>query len=88
MACSVLLTLLVLTISKAAEAVDHQCPVAGSASGMADFQQVTTVDYCVVDDCTIMRTDSGEELDIVYTTDSLLVVTPKGNQPRHCTNIL
>ena len=77
---SALLILAVLIACKAVATVDHWCPDAGSASGMVDVQQVTKVDYCVVDDCIIMRTDTGEELDIVYTTDSHLVVTPKGSQ--------
>jgi len=48
-----------------------------SASGMTDHQQVTTLLYCMVDNCTIMMVDSGEILDTIYTTDSLLV---NGNQ--------
>jgi len=83
MAYNALFVLLLLLISKAAAAtVDHQCPAATSASGIAEFQEVATVDldYCVVDDCTIQRTDTGEQLDIIYTTDSLLVVTNKGNE--------
>jgi len=76
----VLFVLLLLLISKnAAAAVDHQCPAAASASGIAEYEQVITVDYCVVDDCIIQRTDTGEQLDIVYSNDSLLVVTTKGN---------
>ena len=64
---------------------DHQCSpdqpsTGGSATGIDDLQQVTTLQYCLVDDCTIMMIDTGEELDIVYTTDSLLVVAVKGNQ--------
>ena len=64
---------------------DHQCSpdqpsTSSSATGIDDLQQVTTLQYCLVDDCTIMMIDTGEELDIVYTTDSLLVVAVKGNQ--------
>ena len=44
---------------------------------MADHQQVTILQYCLVDNCTIMREDNGEILDI---TNSLLVPTPRGNQ--------
>jgi len=83
MAYNALFILLLLPISKAAAAtVDHQCPAAASASGIAELQEVATVDldYCVVDDCTIQRTDTRERLDIVYTTDNFLVVTNKGNQ--------
>ena len=52
----------------------------GSASGMADHQQVTTLQYCLIDNCTIMRVDNGEILDIIFTTDSLLITTSRGNQ--------
>ena len=51
---------------------DQQLP----ASGDDDLQQVTTLQYCRADNCTIIRLDTGEELDIVYTTDSLIVTTP------------
>ena len=80
--------LTVVLISAATNATspdDHRCspdqPSTGSsASGIDDLQQVTTLQYCLVDDCTIMVIDTGEELDIVYTTNSLLIVTVKGNQ--------
>ena len=51
---------------------DQQLP----ASGDDDSQQVTTLRYCLFDNCTIKRIDTGEKLDIVYTTDSLIVTTP------------
>ena len=51
---------------------DQQLPV----SGDDDLQQVASLQYCLVDNCTIMMIDTGEELDIVYTTDSLIVTTP------------
>ena len=44
-----------------------------TASGMEDFQELQ---YCLIDKCTIMRIDTGQQLDIVYTTQSHLVVTP------------
>ena len=47
---------------------------------MADHQQVTTLQYCLVNNCTTMRVDNGEILDITYTTDSLLVATPRRMQ--------
>jgi len=46
------------------------------ASGDDDLQQVTNLQYCLVDNCTIKRIDTGEKLDIAYTTDSLIVTTP------------
>jgi len=51
---------------------DQQLP----ASGDDGHQQVTTLQYCLVDDCTIKRIDTGEKLDIAYTTNSLIVTTP------------
>ena len=46
------------------------------ASGDDDLQQVTTLQYCLVDNCTIMMIDTGEELDIMYATDGLIITTP------------
>ena len=50
-----------------------------SSSGVKDLQ-VTPLHYCIIDNCTIMRVDTGETLDIIYTTDSLMVVTPTDGQ--------
>ena len=55
---------------------DVQSPASGSGHS-TDLSQVTTLQYCIIDNCTIMRTDTGQQLDIVYTTESLLIVTPK-----------
>ena len=57
---------------------DVQSPASGSPN--TDLSQVTTLQYCVIDNCTIMRIDSGQQLEIVYTTESLLIVTPIGGQ--------
>ena len=48
-----------------------------AASGMDDLWQLQ---YCLIDNCTIMRIDTGQQLDIAYTTQSHLVVTPTDNQ--------
>ena len=65
----------VLTFSEATPAtVNHRCPVGDSAGG--DPNLAVSVDYCVSNDCIIKRVDT--ELDIVYATDSILVITPKG----------
>ena len=74
MACLTLLFVVILAVSKVASLCcsDQQLP----ASGDGDLQQVTTLQYCLVDNCTIMMIDTGEKLDIVYTTDSLIVITP------------
>jgi len=68
---------LILTLSKAAaEECAHQKP---GSSGVLDLQQVTTIPYCFIGECTIKRVDTGQQLDIIYTTNSVLVVTPTGN---------
>ena len=80
-----LFLLLVLTVSKAV--VAQQCSTKQSdGSGVPDqgrdapdLQQVVTTKYCLLNDCTIMDYETGQHLNIIYTTDSLLVVTPKGN---------
>ena len=52
--------------------------LAAVASGMNDLQELQ---YCVIDDCTIMRTDTGHQLDIACTTQRhLLVATPTDGQ--------
>ena len=53
---------------------DVQSPASGSHN--TDLSQVISLQYCVIDNCTIMKIDTGEQLDIVYTTESLLIVTP------------
>jgi len=74
MACFTLLFVVILTISEISSlrCSDQQLP----ASGGDHLQQVTTVQYCHVDNCTIKRIDTGEKLEIAYTTDSFLVATP------------
>ncbi|XP_065907697.1 uncharacterized protein [Dysidea avara] len=78
-----LFIILFLAISKevpvaAAQECSSQPPADGS--GAPDLQQVTTMPYCYIDDCAIENYETGQQLDIAYTTDSVLVVTPKGNQ--------
>ena len=48
-----------------------------SASGL---QEPTKLQYCLIDNCTIIRNDTGQQLDIVYTTQSHLVVIPTDGQ--------
>ena len=52
-------------------------PPAALASGMDDLQRLQ---YCLIDNCTIIRTDTGQQLDISYTTQSHLIVTPMDGQ--------
>ena len=42
--------------------------------------KVITLRYCIIDNSTILRLDTGDQLDIVYTKDSTLVVTMKDSQ--------
>jgi len=75
MACVTLLFIATLTtVSKVTSlhCSDQQLP----ASGADDLQQVITLQYCLIDNCTIMNIDTGEKLDIVYTTDSFIITTP------------
>ena len=75
---TVLFFFLTLTTYTTQTSLDHHCnsDVYSSASGMDDLQQSTTLQYCLIDNCTIIRNDTGQQLDIVYTTQSHLVVTP------------
>ena len=79
MAYLCLLLIAILTVASGATPLycsDVQSPVSGSGHN-TDLSQVTTLQYCIIDNCTIMRTDTGQQLDIVYTTKNLLIVTPK-----------
>ena len=77
MACFTVLFIVALTASKVAllRCPDQQLPASGDDMQL-DFKKVTTLQYCLVDNCTIKMIDTGEKLNIVYTTDSLLVTTP------------
>jgi len=74
MACFTVLFVVILTASKVTSrhCSSQQLP----SSGDDDFQKVTILQYCLVDNCTIKRMDTGEILDIAYTTYSLIVATP------------
>ena len=83
MDCRVLLLILILTTTQTTS-LHHHCnssdEYSSAASGMADLKELTTLQYCLIDNCTIIRIDTGQQLDIVYTTQSLLVVTPTDGQ--------
>ena len=78
---SILLLILISTTTQTTS-LHHHCnsDVYSSTSGMDDLQQPTTLQYCLIDNCTIIRIDTGQQLDIVYTTQSHLVVTPTDGQ--------
>ena len=74
-----LLSIAILTVASGATPLycsDVQSPAGGSGHN-TDLSQITTLQYCIIDNCTIMRIDTGQQLDIVYTTEGLLIVTPK-----------
>ena len=76
MGCFTLLFIAILTVSTVTSLLCSDRRPLGSASG-DDVPRLTTLQYCFIDDCTIMRTDTGEKLDITYTTDdSLIIATP------------
>ena len=78
MACFALLLITVLSVASGQATPLYCSNVQSPASGShnTDLSQVTTLQYCIIDNCTIMRIDTGQQLDIVYTTESLLIVTP------------
>ena len=78
MACSTLLLITILSVASGWATTLYSSDVQSPASGShnTDLSQVTTLQYCIIDNYTIMRIDTGQQLDIVYTTESLLIVTP------------
>ena len=70
-------TLLLITILSVAsgQATPLHCSEAASGSHNTDLSQVTTLQYCIIDNCTIMRIDTGQQLDIAYTTESLTPIS-------------
>ena len=76
MVCSALLLITILTVTSGATPLycsDVQSSASGSHHG--NLSQVISLHYCIIDNCTIMRVDTGQQLDIVYTIETLLVVT-------------
>ena len=83
MVWTALFLLVLLTTREATSISSHSCSsgTQSSASGndadMIDLSQAaTSLQYCMIDNCTIMRIDTGEELEISHTTESLLVAIP------------
>ena len=79
MVCIMFLLVVIFTASEATLLYCSPSDHIGSGS-MDDLQQVTTLQYCVVDNCTIMRIDTGQQLDVVYTTESIIVINPTNGQ--------
>jgi len=72
--------LLFFTTFATSEATLLHCSSTDGSGSMAHLQQATTLQHCVVDNCTIMITDTGQKLDIIYTTESLIVINPTNGQ--------
>ena len=63
--------------------LDWSCvllPVTGESGSGIDAPKEDTWQYCIVNNSTILRLDTGEQLDIVYTSNNTLVVTPNHSQ--------
>ena len=83
MACIAVFLLVLFTTSKTVSTSSHSCNSSTQLSASGDdmdmtnvSQLATSLQYCMIDNCTIKRTDTGEELEIFHTTESLLVVVP------------
>ena len=78
MVCFSLLLIAILTVASTGAAPIYYSDVQSPASGShnADLSQVMSLQYCIIDNCAIMKIDTGEQLNIVYPTESLLIVTP------------
>ena len=86
LACITLFLLVFVATSKAALISSYSCnlntpPLSTSGDDVymtgCNLSQVNTLmQYCKMDNCTIMRIDTGEKLEIIHTTESLLVPVP------------
>ena len=56
--------------------LDLQC----CALAVDTLQEMTIFQYCIIDNATIIRLDTGEQLDIVHTRNSTLMVSLNGSQ--------
>jgi len=78
----VLLYIIIITFGYSQ--TQHDClyvqPPPNTNGSMIDHQQVTPLSYCIIDNCTIMRIDTGETLEVVYTANSLAMVTSTDGQ--------
>ena len=54
-------------------------PIIREDGSGVDTPEVIAFQYCIIDNSTILRLDTGEQLDIIYTKDSTLVVTVNGS---------
>ena len=54
-------------------------PIIREDGSGVDTPEVIAFQYCIIDNSTILRLDTGEQLNIIYTKDSTLVVTVNGS---------
>ena len=75
------LLLVILTITTLQWSCALMPATSEDGSGVdATDSEVITLQYCIIDNSTILRLDTGDQLDFVYTKDSTLVVTMKDSQ--------
>lgn len=59
----------------------QQPDVTSGGDGVIDFDdEAVALQYCIVDNCTIVRIDNGQVMDIVYITDGHIVAMPRDTQ--------
>ena len=82
-ALSALFLIALLTTSKATSISSHSCNSSALSSASSNgvdttdlSQAATSLKYCMLDNCTIMKIDTGEELEIIHATESLMVAVP------------
>jgi len=78
--CVAVFLLALFAINKATPTSSYKCnsdTASGNDVNMTDLSEdATSLQYCMIDNCTIKRTDTGEELEIIHTTESLIVAVP------------
>ena len=76
-ACVVVFLLVLFIANKATPISSYRCNSDTAGSNAVDTtdlsEAATSLQYCTIDNCTIMRIDTGEELEIIHTTESLIV---------------
>ena len=83
MACVAVFLCILFTASKATLVSSYSCSLdtkfsaSGNGVDMTDLSEAaTSLQYCIIDNCIIMRSDTGEELEIIHTTESLIIAVP------------
>ena len=76
MTSALLLAILTITTFERSYAL---MPATSEDGSGVDPPEVITVRYCIIDNSTILRLDTGDQLDVIYTKDNTLVVTIDGS---------